>query len=278
MLTLEPFETSAAFIQTRYPHPIQIVAILGSGLGDLAASCLQHPVKIPSAEIPFFPVSGVKGHEGNLYLGEIRPGVHFAVLQGRVHYYEGHPLSTVVYPLRTLRLLGAEILLVTNAAGGVNADFHAGDLMLIEDHLNMMGSNPLIGQNLDRFGPRFPDMSDAYTHSLRQLAEQKAQEVGISIRKGVYCAMSGPAYETPAEVRMIRSWGADAVGMSTVPEVITAAHMGMKVLGISCITNAAAGVIEGHRLNHQEVLEAAEQAKAEFSRWLQAILMAISEG
>lgn len=265
------FQQSADFIRERYPDPVSVALILGSGLGDLADT-LRNPVKIPYAEIPFFPQSTVEGHGGMLYLGELRPGFYVACLQGRFHYYEGYSMESVVYPLRVLRLLGAETLLVTNAAGGVNPEFQAGDLMLIEDHLNLMGVNPLRGENMPMFGPRFPDMSQAYTPSLIALTREKAHELHLALRQGVYCAMSGPSYETPAEIRMIRSLGGDAVGMSTVPEVIAASHMGMQVLGISCITNPAAGVMPHHRLSHQEVLDAADKAKDSFSRLIQAIL------
>lgn len=272
MTGLAQLQESARCIATLYPHPIQIVAILGSGLGDLADSLLFKPTKIPYADIPFFPRLTVEGHQGNLCLGEIRPGVHVGILQGRVHYYEGHPMALIVSPIRVLRLRGAQVLLVTNAAGGVNPGFEAGDLMLIEDHINLMGTNPLIGQNIPELGPRFPDLSEAYTPVLRDLAREKARQLGIDLKQGVYCAMPGPSYETPAEVRMLRTLGADAVGMSTVPEVIAANHMGMQVLGISCVTNAAAGVCQGHRLSHQEVLEAADKARQSFARLVEAIL------
>jgi purine-nucleoside phosphorylase len=272
MTDISQFRESASFIRVQYPHPIKVVAILGSGLGDMANRVLLNPLKIPYADIPFFPRLTVEGHYGNLFLGELRSGVHMAVLQGRVHYYEGQPMPRIMTPLQVLRLLGAEILLVTNSAGGINTDFAAGDLMLIEDHINMMGTNPLIGENIHEFGPRFPDMSEAYSEELRKLTLNKAEQLNIPLQRGVYCAMTGPSYETPAEIRMLRTLGADAVGMSTVPEVIAANHLGMKVLGVSCVTNAAAGVRQGHRLSHQEVLEAAEKAKENFSRLLEAVL------
>lgn len=271
MVSLATFEESAAWVQTRYPHPISVVAVLGSGLGDLAET-LQNAVQVPYTDIPGFPASTVVGHAGKLCLGEFAPGLHSACLQGRFHFYEGHPMEKVIYPLRVLKLLGAKTLIVTNSAGGINPNFKAGDLMLIEDHINLMGCNPLVGENLEAFGPRFPDMSEAYTPRLRELAQRKAQALGIPLQKGVYCAVSGPSYETPAEVRMIRMLGGDAVGMSTVPEVIVANQMGMQVLGISCITNTAAGVVPGHRLSHQEVIEAAEKAKIHFSKLLQSVV------
>ncbi len=272
MMTFSLFQQSAAFIQQRYPHPIQIVCILGSGMGDLAAH-LENPVEIPYSDIPNFPESTTEGHCSALALGQLaQSGKHVAFLKGRFHFYEGYAMEKVVYPLRVLKMLGATQLLVTNAAGGVNPNFKAGDLMLIEDHLNMMGTNPLIGKNLNEFGPRFPDMSEAYTPRLRELALQTAMELNIPIQRGIYCAISGPSYETPAEIRMFRMLGADAIGMSTVPEVIAASHMGMQVVGISCITNAAAGVLPHHKLSHEEVLAAAEAVKAPFSRLIEAIL------
>lgn len=269
------FQESARTIRERYPHPIHVAAILGSGLGCLADTLLPNAVRIPYSEIPFFPQSTVEGHEGVLCLGQLQTGVHVAFLQGRVHLYEGHPVSTTVYPVRVMRLLGAQMLLVTNSAGGVNPAFQPGDLMLITDHINLMGQNPLIGKNCDELGPRFPDMSEAYTAELRALAQQKAHDLGISLQQGVYCAGTGPCYETPAEVRMIRTLGGDAVGMSTVPEVIVASHMEMKVLGISCITNPAAGVLQGHRLSHQEVLDAADKARDNFAKLVQAVFLAL---
>lgn len=268
-----PFQETLHFLKVQYPHPIQAVAILGSGLGELVGSLILNATVVPFSEIPHFPHSTVEGHHGAVHFGELKPGFHIAFLQGRVHFYEGHTMAKVVYPLRSLKQLGAHTLLVTNAAGGVNPSFSAGDLMLIEDHINLMGANPLIGKNNPQFGPRFPDMSEAYTPQLRELVLEKALQHNIFLQKGVYCAMSGPSYETPAEIRMIRTLGADAVGMSTVPEVIVASHMGMQVIGISCITNAAAGVVQGHRLNHEEVLEAAEQAKTKFSRLVEAVLL-----
>ncbi len=270
MLLMTELQDAMTYIRSRYAHPIQVVAVLGSGLGDLADT-LQNAVEIQYQYIPHFPKATVSGHAGALFLGEIRPGVHAAFMKGRFHYYEGHPMAKVIFPIRVLKMLGAQLLLVTNAAGGVNTEFSAGDLMLIDDHINLMGVNPLAGENLEALGPRFPDMSEAYTPALKALAREKAAQLGIPLKSGVYAAVSGPSYETPAEIRMIRTLGGDAVGMSTVPEVIAASHMGMQVLGISCVTNPAAGVQTGHRLSHQEVLEAAEKAKTHFSKLIQAI-------
>jgi purine-nucleoside phosphorylase len=248
--------------------------VLGSGLG-LFADTLQNAVAIDYAEIPHFHPSTVPGHAGRLVVGEAASGLIIACMQGRFHYYEGHPMEAVVFPIRALRQLGAEFLLVTNAAGGVNPDFKPGTLMLIADHINLMGLNPLLGANPDFLGVRFPDMSEAYSKPLRQLAQQVAGEQDCGLESGVYIALSGPSYETPAEIRMLRTLGADAVGMSTVPEVIAANHMGMRVLGISCITNPAAG-ISPHKLSHQDVMDTAEQVKPRFVRLLQGILNAVA--
>jgi purine-nucleoside phosphorylase len=246
-----------AFVRTRTTLEPRIGLVLGSGLGAFAKT-LEEPTAIPFREIPHFPGSSVSGHQGALVLG--RSGsVPVAVMAGRAHYYEGHPLDQVVFPVRVLRGLGAEVLIVTNAAGSVNTGFAPGDLMIIDDHINLIG-NPLIGPNEESLGPRFPDMSDAYDARLRQAAEEACQAAGVTPRRGVYIAMTGPSYETPAEVRMARTLGADAVGMSTAPEVVAARHMGLRVLGISCLTNMAAGVT-ARKLDHREVLEAGERVK-----------------
>ncbi len=273
-LTMD-FKETATWLKSHYPPAVDVVAVLGSGLGDLADQLIACSVQIPYSKIPHFMASKVAGHSGNLILGQLPSGLHLACFQGRVHYYEGHPMESVVYPLRVMRLLGAKTLILTNSAGGVNPALSPGDLMLITDHINLMGTNPLIGGNQDEFGPRFPDMSEVYSASLRTLALSKAEGLSIDLKQGVYCAMSGPSYETPAEIRMIKTLGGDAVGMSTVPEAIVGSHMGMKVLGFSCITNAAAGVTQGHLLNHAEVLEAAENAKPKFSQLLSSVLMAL---
>lgn len=253
---------SATLIRSRDDKPVRAGIILGSGLGVFAEQ-LRNKTVIPYGEIPHFHESAVAGHSGNLVLGEVAPGFTVACLQGRFHFYEGHDLEGVVFPTRLLGQLGAEVLVVTNAAGGINPDFAPGTLMMISDHLNMMGANPLRGLNCDELGPRFPDMSEAYPAELRQLLRQTATEQDIPLAEGVYAAMPGPSYETPAEVRMLRTLGADAVGMSTVPEVIVANQMGIKVLGVSCITNAAAGV-STQKLSHNEVMETAEQVREQF--------------
>ncbi|TGV28053.1 purine-nucleoside phosphorylase, partial [Mesorhizobium sp. M00.F.Ca.ET.186.01.1.1] len=212
--------------------------------------------------IPGFTVSTVVGHKGQLVIGKLQ-GKQVVAMQGRFHFYEGHGLDAVVFPIRVMKLLGVETIIVTNAAGGINEGYDPGDLMLISDHLNMTFRNPLIGPNDDELGARFPDMSEAYSKELRQLARQVASEQGINLREGVYVGLLGPSYETPAEIRMLRQLGGDAVGMSTVPEVIVARHMKVNVLGISCISNMAAGILE-QPLSHDEVMETTEKVKAQF--------------
>ncbi|WP_409968225.1 purine-nucleoside phosphorylase [Bengtsoniella intestinalis] len=235
--------------------------ILGSGLGDFA-NTLDDAVIIPFGEITGFPVPSVEGHAGNLVFGN-HNGKAVVALSGRVHYYEGLPQQEITIPTRVLAKLGVKTLLLTNAAGGVNLDFSAGALMLISDHINFSGQNPLLGKNMDEFGPRFPDMSDVYTKTLRQSLKVKALDAGIALEEGVYAMYAGPNYETPAEIRMLRTMGADATGMSTVPEALVAAHAGMQVIGISCITNMAAGVLD-QKLDHSEVVETANRVKQEF--------------
>jgi len=243
--------------------------ILGSGLGDFAEQ-MTHAVSIPYADIPGFPRSGVAGHAGKLVAGKVR-GVPAAVLAGRVHYYEGHPMPLVVFPARVLARIGCRAVIVTNAAGGIARRFKPGDLMLIEDHLNFFGTNPLIGPNDEELGPRFPDMSDTYRGELRKLALRVARREHLSLKRGVYVGVHGPSYETPAEIRAFRTLGADAVGMSTVPEAIALGHMGVGVLGISCITNMAAGVL-AQKLDHAEVLATTERARGRFTKLLNALI------
>ena len=251
------------------PEPVAIGMILGSGLGALADE-LEDAIAVPYADIPHFPTSTVKGHAGRLVAGQLG-GKRVLVMQGRFHYYEGYGMATVVFPVQMMHMLGIENLLVTNAAGCVNAQWQAGDLMLISDHLKLIGDNPLRGPNLDALGERFFDMSDAYTKSLRVLARAQAKKLGLTLREGVYQLFTGPSFETPAEVRFARLCGADAVGMSTVPEVIAARHAGMNVLGISCLTNMAAGILD-QPLNHAEVLETGLRVKSSFSALVQAIV------
>lgn len=246
-----------------------IGVILGSGLGDYAEA-LEDAVKLPYSEIPDFPRSTVAGHAGMWCCGTLH-GKRVVMMQGRFHYYEGYGMKDVTLPVRVMQKIGVKTLIVTNAAGGVNLGYHPGELMVIGDMFSMTAQNPLIGPNLDAFGPRFPDMSCAFDKELRALAHKCANEQGFALREGVYAQMTGPTYETPAEIRMLRTLGADAVGMSTVPEVIVARHGGMRVLGISCITNMAAGILD-QPLNHAEVTETANRVKGQFRNLLDRII------
>lgn len=247
----------------------ELGVILGSGLGAFA-DLVEEKVVIPYKDIPHFPISTVEGHAGQLVFGKVQ-GRSVVVMQGRFHFYEGYTMHEVTFPIRVMQVLGVTGLVVTNAAGGINPDFHPGDLILIKDHLNMMGDNPLRGANLSSLGPRFPDLSEAYNRGWRQKALVIARELGINPQEGVYAAMSGPNYETPAEIRFLRSTGADMVGMSTVPEVIVANHGGMQVLGISCVTNMAAGIL-GQKLSHVEVMETAGRIEKQFVHFVQALV------
>ena len=250
--TYQKLREAVAAIQKRTQHKPVIGVILGSGLGSIAQAAEQS-VTIPYSEIPHFHSTSVEGHAGQIIIG-IYQGVPTVFLQGRFHLYEGFPMSDVAFPTRVICALGIETLILTNAAGGINARFRPGDIMLIEDHLNLMGNNPLIGPNLSQLGPRFPDLSEAYSKNCIEILEGAAQELSITLQKGVYVGLLGPTYETPAEVRMLRILGADAVGMSTVPETIAANHLGVRVAGISCIANLAAGMMP-QKVTHQEVIE-----------------------
>ncbi|WP_246942371.1 purine-nucleoside phosphorylase [Bacillus pinisoli] len=254
-------EKSAQYIKEKMQATPKIGLILGSGLGVLADE-ISNPVQIPYHEIPEFPVSTVEGHAGQLVIGELE-GVQVVAMQGRFHFYEGYSLNKVTFPVRVMKEIGVEMVIVTNAAGGVNTAFKPGDLMLITDHINNMSQNPLIGKNDPAFGVRFPDMSNAYCPKLQELAKTVAGRIGVDLQQGVYLGNTGPSYETPAEIRMIRKLGGDAVGMSTVPEVIVARHSGLRVLGISCISNMAAGILD-QPLTHDEVMETTAMAKASF--------------
>ncbi|MCH5584257.1 purine-nucleoside phosphorylase [Shimazuella sp. AN120528] len=262
-------QEAVAFIQKKVKVEPKIGLILGSGLGMLADE-IQNAVTIAYDQIPHFPVSTVEGHAGELVVGELE-GQKVITMRGRFHLYEGHALESVTFPIRVMKALGVETILVTNAAGGVNTSYEPGNLMLIQDHINLMYRNPLIGPNDASLGERFPDMSTAYDVELRELAAKLAAAQGIKLQSGVYAAVLGPSYETPAEIRMIRAVGADAVGMSTVPEVIVARHAGIRVLGISCITNMAAGILP-QPLSHAEVMETAERVKGDFVQLLHSIL------
>jgi purine-nucleoside phosphorylase len=258
-VTLIPQLTAAVkFIQSKTALRPTIGLVLGSGLGAFARS-MSNATVIPFGQIPHFPVSTAIGHTGELVIGKAQ-GVPVAVMAGRVHLYEGYDVQQVVFPIRVLARMGVSTIIMTNAAGSVNVNYKPGELMIISDHINFMGVNPLIGPNEDALGLRFFDMTEPYDPILGALAEKACSKVGMPVRKGVYIAFTGPSYETPAEIRMARAMGADAVGMSTVPEVIAARHMGVRVLGISCITNMAAGVLK-KKLDHREVLDTAEKVR-----------------
>lgn len=268
----ELIEQAADYLQHKFKHIPKIGLILGSGLGVLADE-IENPVKVSYGNIPGFPVTTVEGHAGQLVFGTLK-GVSVVAMQGRFHYYEGYEMNSVTFPVRVMKAIGVETLLVTNAAGGIQTSFAPGDLMIIRDHINFMGTNPLIGPNESNLGTRFPDMSEAYANDLRQIAKNAAERLHIDVQEGVYLAVTGPSYETPAEIHMFRTLGADAVGMSTVPEVIVARHSGIKVLGISCITNMAAGILN-QPLNHEEVIETTERVKAHFLSLVKEIVSAL---
>lgn len=267
--TFERIEEAAAALLRRCGDPPEIAVVLGSGLGDFA-DALQRPVTTSYAELSHWPLSNVAGHAGRLVVGNVA-GRRVAALSGRVHFYEGHDMGTVVFATRVMGRLGVKQIILTNAAGGINTGFAQGALMLIDDHINMLGSNPLIGPNDERFGARFPDMSEVYSRRLRNIADEAARTRGVAVSHGVYVAVHGPSYETPAEIRAFRTIGADAVGMSTVPEAIAARHMGMEVLGISCITNMAAGVLP-QPLVHDEVMATAHRVRGSFISLLEGII------
>lgn len=249
-----------------------IAVVLGSGLGDFAKR-VANARTISYSDIPHWPPSAVVGHAGKLVLGELC-GKQVAVLAGRAHFYEGHELLRATFSIRVLGLLGVKTIILTNAAGGINTSFESGALMVVDDHINLFGTNPLIGPNDERFGPRFPDMTEAYSKRLRALADKVAGERGIKVAHGVYAALHGPSYETPAEIRYLRTIGADAVGMSTAPETIVARHMSIEVLAISCITNMAAGVFD-KPLNHAEVMETAARVKDQFIALLEGTIQGL---
>lgn len=249
----------------------EIGIILGSGLGDFADSF--ESIVVPYNEIPGFQKSNVHGHKGQLVFAEVN-GKKVVMMQGRYHFYEGHSMQTVTYPVKVMKKLGVQTLIITNAAGAVSGEFSPGELMFITDHINFMGTNPLIGTNDDSLGTRFPDMSEVYNEELIEMAEDIAEKLGISYQKGVYVATTGPSYETPAEVNMFRKLGGNAVGMSTVPEAIVANYCGLKVMGISCLTNYAAGVSD-YPLNHQEVIDTANRVKESFKELLSEFIKQI---
>ncbi len=265
-------EHAARTIRARIKEEPRIAIVLGSGLGDFAEE-FQDAVAIPYAEIPGFATSTAQGHAGRLVVGTV-DNVPVAAMQGRVHFYEGYSLEEVTFPVRTFKLLGIKTLVLTNAAGGVDVQLSQGALMVINDHLNLMGANPLRGPNDDRFGPRFPDMTEVYSRELQELAVAEARAIGVDLRRGIYAGLAGPSYETPAEIHMLRGFGADAVGMSTVPEAIVARHMSMQVLGISCITNMAAGISD-QPINHDEVMEIGRRVRDTFARLLRRLILTL---
>lgn len=260
---------AADAIRARVKEVPQVALVLGSGLGDFANTPTD-AVSMPYEQLPHWPASKVIGHEGRLVVGRVK-GRTIVALAGRCHAYEGHPMPTVTFAVRVMAVLGVKTLILTNAAGGINTGFTQGALMVIDDHLNLTGMNPLVGPNDERFGPRFPDMSEVYSRRLRRIADEAAKAIDLPLPHGVYVALLGPSYETPAEIRYLRTIGADAVGMSTVPEAIAARHMGVEVLGISCITNMAAGVLP-QPLDHHEVMETARRVRGGFVALLEAII------
>jgi purine-nucleoside phosphorylase len=285
-MSYEKAVEAAEFIRSKYDGEIKIALVLGSGLGAFAET-LENAVRIPYEEIPHFARSTVEGHAGQLVLGEV-DGVPVAVQQGRFHFYEGYEMSQVIFPMRVFGVLGIKTVILTNAAGSVRTSMQPGNLMLIRDHLNLMGVNPLRGANDERFGARFPDMTEVYDKKLQDIVYEEAgaiakerfeqgvdKEMPHFMWRGVYCALSGPTYETPAEIRMFRFLGADAVGMSTVPEAVAARHQGIRVLGISCITNLAAG-LSGGTINHEEVMETGARVATVFKELLRRIISKIS--
>jgi len=284
-MTYEKAAETADFVRSKYPHQIATAVVLGSGLGAFADE-LEDAVSIPFEEIPHFAKATVEGHSGRLVLGKLS-GVDLAVQAGRFHYYEGYDMQQVTFPVRTFGLLGVKNLILTNAAGSLDTDMPQGSLMLITDHLNLMGANPLLGKNDNRFGPRFPDMTETYDKEFQRIAAEEAaaivherfergrdDQATVFLHRGIYCGLSGPTYETPAEIRMYRSLGADAVGMSTVPEAIAARHQGMRILGISCITNLGAGMVDGP-IDHGSVMETGARVAEVFKELLKRTIVRI---
>ncbi|MEZ0537348.1 purine-nucleoside phosphorylase [Caldicellulosiruptoraceae bacterium PP1] len=268
-MSIEKVKESVEYLKDKIPFVPDVAIVLGSGLGDFV-SAVSDKVVIPYKDIPNFPVSTVKGHQGNLVFGTIKDK-KVVLFQGRVHLYEGYSIYDVVFGIRTIGLLGVKNLIVTNAAGGINTGFVPGDLMVIKDHLNLSGENPAIGEEFSEFGNRFFDMTYAYDRELIDIIKDVYKKNGIDYREGVYAFLKGPSYETPSEIKMLRIMGADAVGMSTVPEVIAARQMGIRVCGISCITNMAAGILD-RKLTHQEVIEVSNMVKEKFTKLVSDII------
>ncbi len=270
----EKVQQAVEFLREQTSLQPLVGLVLGSGLGAFAGR-LKNSITIPYKVIPYFPISTAIGHAGQLVVG-LCGKTPVAVMQGRVHFYEGYSLRQVVFPVRVLREFGVRGLVFTNAAGGINKKFRECGLMLIKDHINCMGANPLTGQNDERFGPRYPDMTEAYSKRFFSLAKKEAKKLRLKLFEGVYAAMHGPSYETPAEIRALAKMGADAVGMSTVPEVIASSHMGVEVLGISVVTNMAAGISK-QKINHEEVLEAGKKVEKQFTRLLEKVIPAMAK-
>jgi purine-nucleoside phosphorylase len=269
----ERAEHATRIIRARANVEPRIAIVLGSGLGGFADD-FEDAVGIPYEDITGFMRSTAQGHAGRLVVGKV-DGVPLLAMQGRVHYYEGYSLEEVTFPIRTFNLLGIKTIVLTNAAGGINVQLTQGALMVISDHVNLMGANPLRGPNDDRFGPRFPDMSAVYSPELQELVVEEAKAIGVEVRRGIYGALTGPSYETPAEIHLLRNLGADAVGMSTVPEAIVARHMGMEVLGISCTTNMAAGISD-EPINHEEVMATGDRVRETFTELLRRVIAGIN--
>ena len=269
----ERAEHATRIIRSRISVDPRIAIVLGSGLGGFADD-FEEAVGIPYEDVPGFMRSTAQGHAGRLVVGKI-DSVPVLAMQGRVHYYEGYSLEEVTFPIRAFKLLGIKTLILTNAAGGINVELQQGALMVLSDHLNLMGANPLRGPNDERFGPRFPDMSAVYSPELQELVVEEAREIGVEVRRGIYGALAGPSYETPAEIVLLRNLGADAVGMSTVPEAIVARQMGLEVLGISCITNMAAGISD-EPINHEEVMATGDRVRGTFTELLRRVVSAMS--
>src|SRR5574341_51477 len=262
-------EKAARLVRSRTEADVSVAVVLGSGLGGFADE-LANPTAIPYDDIPGFARATVEGHAGRLVIGKAGDTT-VAAMQGRFHFYEGYSLEEVTFPIRVLKLLGVRTLILTNASGALNVEFTPGSLMVITDHINLMGVNPLVGPNDERFGPRFPDLTNSYAPELQDIVIQEARAMGLQMFRGVYASLTGPSYETPAEIHMVRSLGADAVGMSTVPEAIVARHMDMKVLGISCITNLAAGVSD-RPVDHSQVVATGERVLEPFTELLRRVI------
>src|SRR5713101_3623759 len=267
-------ESAAQFLLSQTPLRPKIGLVLGSGLGAFADE-LSEATRVPYAQIPAFPRSTAVGHAGQMVIGKAG-GIPLAAMQGRVHLYEGYSPQQVAFPMRVFGRMGVRAVILTNAAGGINLEYKQGALVVVSDHINLQGQNPLVGANDDRFGPRFPDMTHVYCREYRAAVLAAGRALGKTVQEGVYAALLGPSYETPAEIRYLRTIGADLVGMSTIPEVIAARHSGIRVLGISCVTNAAAGILD-QPLNHLEVLEVAERVKGQFIGLLKAVIPRIAE-